>query len=70
MGCRTFTAHTHTRVFEGVAKSHFLLTTVVFQSQKRVLTRFGVKLNLTRCGVNLLPETLWRGQRAGYQGIS
>ena len=70
MGCRTSTAITHARVFEEVAKSHFLLKTVVFKGQKRVLTRFGVNLPLTRFGVNLLPETLWRGQRAGYQGIA
>jgi hypothetical protein len=30
----------HAGVFDGVAKSHFLLKAVVFKSQKRVLTRF------------------------------
>ena len=32
--------NSHAKVFEGVAKSHFLLKAVVFTSQKRVLIRF------------------------------
>ena len=42
----------HARVFEGVAKSHFLLKAVIFKSQMRTLVRFLL---------NLPPPTLWRG---------
>ena len=46
----------YARVFEGVATSHFLLKAVIFKSQKRVMTRFGV---------NLPPPTLWCGTGPG-----
>ena len=42
----------HAKVFEGVAKSDFILKAVVFKSQKRALARFLV---------NLPPPKLWRG---------
>ena len=42
----------HARVFEGVAKSHFLLKALVFKSQKRGSLRFSL---------NEPPQTLWRG---------